>query len=328
MRFRRSMRSCGLDRCTDLVNRSPHLRASSLFPGPSPYNRAMAIKDKVLISLDYVFHPVKAWRTFVADPLEARHQRQLRQQAEKRARLERYLQRYNTVKNRFHDTLDLLESTTRTSVKVAKSVSSAVVGAPGTVTRTVKEVKSQAQGTAEAVAKVSSSVSSVVSKITSVIRKEDGALAGAKGKKDPRSEDEGKADPVKVREIWETKEQTAIRTIWEADELVTPVTPPATAMASMVSVSEPQDENEAAISQGAAPSPSTSSPSSPEPVTRLSFRARVEADEKERFGSRRLKISGNVPPTASPTRGASSLPLDTLSSSATQTFERSKVGPR
>lgn len=260
---------------------------------PHPSHRAMAVKDKVLVSLDYVTHPGKAWKEFIADPISARQKRKNAIQAEKRAKLEKNLQRYYAAKNRFYDTLDVIESTSRTTIKVAKVVGSAVVGAPATVKRTVKGVKTQVQDTTDAVAKVALSVSSVVSKISSVIKKEEPSAVGAaggdaaKGKKDGKEGGkEGEADPVKVREIWETKQQTAVRTIWEEDELATKAAASADAAPAAVAAPAPAPAPAAMATPPAAvaltPSTPTTTSTSIPAASRLSFRQRLDADEGRR----------------------------------------------
>ncbi|GAB5032398.1 choline dehydrogenase [Nannochloropsis oceanica] len=281
--------------------------------------KAMAIKDKVIVSLDYVTHPGKAWKTFVADPISARQKRQNAIRAEKRAKLERSLQRYYAAKNRFYETIDAIESTSRKTFKVAKGVGSAVVGAPATVQRTVKSVKSHVQDTTEAVAKVASGVSTIVSKIGSVIKKDGpNAVGGSggearKGKKDGKEgRVEGEADPMKVREIWETKQQTAVRTIWQEDELVkkpaisvtsAPVPAPtadargpatmatatdaptaavAAAPANPTSVTTPTDTRLSVSQDVGEKRCSTNQRSSGSMGEGLSFRQRVDAEEKAR----------------------------------------------
>jgi len=254
----------------------------------------MAVKDKVLVSLDYVTHPGKAWKEFIADPISARQKRKNAIQAEKRAKLERNLQRYYAAKNRFYETLDVIESTSRKTVKVAKVVGSAVVGAPATVKRTVKGVKTQVQDTTDAVAKVALSVSSVVSKISSVMKKEEPSTVGAaggeagKGKKGGKEGGkEGEADPVKVREIWETKQQTAVRTIWEEDELATkPAASSAVAHPAPVAAATPAPAAMATATD-AAPAAVAYAPSTPITAAtptgaRLSFRQRLDSEEGRR----------------------------------------------
>jgi len=254
----------------------------------------MAVKDKVLVSLYYVTHPGKAWKEFIADPISARQKRKNAIQAEKRAKLERNLQRYYAAKNRFYETLDVIESTSRKTVKVAKVVGSAVVGGPATVKRTVKGVKTQVQDTTDAVAKVALSVSSVVSKISSVIKKEEpstGGAAGGEAGKGKRGGQEGgkvgEADPVKVREIWETKQQTAVRTIWEEDELATkPAAPSAVAPPAPVAAATPAPAAMATATD-AAPAAVAYAPSTPITAAtptgaRLSFRQRLDAGEGRR----------------------------------------------
>ncbi len=298
---------------------TPFLPALSFPPTHPPHpNRAMAVKDKVIVSLDYITHPGKAWKTFVADPISARQKRQNAIRAEKRAKLERNLQRYYAAKNRFYETIDVIESTSRKAFKVAKVVGSAVVGAPATVQRTVKGVKSQVQDTTEAVAKVATGVSSVVSKISSVIKKEEPSAVGASGREDGKGKKDGKegrvegeADPVKVREIWETKQQTAVRTIWEEDELAkkpaasvnaapvpaptadagpapmataTDAAPAAVAAAPSIpiSVTAPTDARLPVSQDADEQRRSTTQRSSSSTVKGLSFRQRVDAEEKAR----------------------------------------------
>lgn len=74
-------------------------------------HRALAVKDRVLTSLDYAIHPGKAWKEFVANPLNEAREREREKKAAERARLEKSLARYHAAKNRFYDTLDVISDT-------------------------------------------------------------------------------------------------------------------------------------------------------------------------------------------------------------------------